>query len=78
MDLSLAPLLSAESIVTSREAADHPTFLDWCENFQFKYFLQNPSRLTGPFDEIIRRADYTALLQAIHQLGDAEEVGEIE
>lgn len=72
MDLTLAPLLSAESIVTSREAADHPTFLDWCENFQFKYFLQNPSRLTGPFDEIIRRADYTALLQAIHQLGEDE------
>jgi hypothetical protein len=27
--------------------------------------------------QIIRRADYTALLQAIHQLGDAEEVDEI-
>jgi hypothetical protein len=73
MDLSLAPALSAESIITSREAPDHPTFLDWCENFQFKYFLQNPSRLTGPFDDIIRRADYTALLQAIHQLGETEE-----
>ena len=73
MDLSLAPVLSAESIITSREEPDHPTFLDWCENFQFKYFLQNPSRLTGPFDEIIRRADYSALLQAIHQLGENEE-----
>ncbi|MBK4738665.1 5'-3' exonuclease H3TH domain-containing protein [Noviherbaspirillum pedocola] len=73
MDLSLAPRLSSESIVTTRENVDHATFLDWCEHFQFRYFLQNPAKLTGPFDDLVRRADYSGLFQALHQLGDIEE-----